>query len=508
MEVQQRQSSILNNRLSRILQAGITYSHLRRVPHPALRSFFLQNGRLTLALFWLFNASCAPTTHFPTPDSGLGQTAAHLLSRAIQLKNTNPPGEEALLAKLYAQALRAEGIESRLIKTPPHGGRNRAAVWARLPGSGSKPPIILLSHLDTVEAGDVSAWRHPPFAGTIQDGYVNGRGALDAKGVGIVQLFALLQLAKRDQPLERDIIFLATPDEERGGIAGAGFVAMKHSELLGGAEFLLTEGGYISELPETNSPLWRVAISEKTPCWIQLRARGPAGHSATANPNASVSRLIAALEKVRTLETKIQLTPEVIKMFRALALSETPQRKHYRNLKQALRKNSHFRRWFLSDPGRNALVRNTVAITVLSGSQLTNVLPSEAFAHLDARLLPGESCQEFARQIEQRIADPMITLERLLSFSNRSSSIESTLFRAIEKVAKQDNPNAQVIPRITTGFTDAHYFREIGIEAYGFTPRWLDPGEIRGVHGVNERISIENLERGIQTLVRILEAVD
>jgi acetylornithine deacetylase/succinyl-diaminopimelate desuccinylase-like protein len=144
-------------------------------------------------------------------------------------------------------------------------------------------------------------------------------------------------------------------------------------------------------------------------------------------------------------------------------------------------------------------------VAALEGAPQTNVAPAEARAELDARLLPGESCDAFAHAIRTVVADPAVRVEILLSFHSNSSPIDTDLYRAIERVAAKQDPGAIVVPRMLAGFTDAHYFRDIGVVAYGFTPRWLTVEETRRIHGADERVSIDNLERGTNTLVAILE---
>jgi acetylornithine deacetylase/succinyl-diaminopimelate desuccinylase-like protein len=216
-----------------------------------------------------------------------------------------------------------------------------------------------------------------------------------------------------------------------------------------------------------------------------------------------------ALERVRRFETPVHVVPEVARMFAAVEnLAPSEDRAGFANLAYALETDLAFRERFLADPGRAALVRNTVAITVLEGSSQTNVIPGTARAQLDVRLLPGEHCADFVGQLGAVIGDPGIRIEPFLTFTTSSSPVSSPLFRAIEVVAAEVDPGAPVVPRAIAGFTDAHYFRDIGMVAYGFVPRWLPPSETRGIHGPNERISIENLRRGIATLVRILEVLD
>jgi acetylornithine deacetylase/succinyl-diaminopimelate desuccinylase-like protein len=445
----------------------------------------------------------------PDPAVDLRGAAATLLSEAIRIPTINPPGDEEPLAALFVDLLRDHGVDARLIETPRNGSAvGRAAAWARLPGGGNRRPVVLLSHLDVVPA-EPSEWLVAPYEGVVAGGYVVGRGALDAKGVSVVHLLALLELARRERPLERDVIFLATPDEETGGRAGAGFLTSDRPELLHDAEYLLTEGGGILTGEGAEPNVWGVAVSEKSPCWLRLVAKGDSGHGSTATDDAAIPRLVRALERVGELETELEVVPEVARMFESLAESAPPDdRFALRNLAFALSADPGFRARFLAVPTQNALVRNTLAVTVLEGGSRTNVIPARASAQIDARLLPGARCDEFAEALRESIPDRAVDLEILLSFEARSSPAETELFDAIDRVAAELDPGALVVPRVIAGFTDAHYFRELGIVSYGFVPRWLEPTESTAIHGPNERISIENLERGVRTLVRILEELD
>jgi acetylornithine deacetylase/succinyl-diaminopimelate desuccinylase-like protein len=444
----------------------------------------------------------------PDPSEDLAGAAASILGEAIRFRTVNPPGDEAPLAAYLTKVLRRHGVEARVVDTPPgDSGEGRAAVWARVPGSGRGRPIVLHSHLDVVPAAGAE-WAVDPFGGVVGGGYVIGRGALDAKGIAVVHLLTLVELAQRARPLDRDVILLATPDEETGGADGAGFLVRERRSLLHDAEYLLTEGGGIL-VPESGAPaIWGVAVTEKTPCWIRVVAHGTGGHASTEPVDAAVPRLVAALERVRTHETELRVVPEVARMFATLApLAAESDRAALASLGPALSRDAAFRERFLADRGQNALVRNTVSITVLSGALKTNVLPEEASAELDARLLPGESCEAFTAGVRETIDDPMVSVEPILAFAARSSPVDTELFRAIVRVAAEVDPGALVVPRVIAGFTDAHYFRDAGIVSYGFVPRWLPVSESRGIHGTNERISTQNLERGVRTLVRILEVL-
>jgi len=454
-------------------------------------------------------AGCASPAPAPEPpEPPLRERAAEILSRAIQLRTVNPPGDEAPLAAYLAGRLAEAGLEAQLIETPPGSSSvGRAALWGRLRGSGRRPAVVLLSHLDVVPA-DPQGWSHDPFAGLRRDGYVIGRGAQDAKGVAVVQLLALIELARRDPPLERDVILLATPDEETGGRDGAGWLVRERPDLLGGARYLLTEGGGVLSLPG-GRPVWHVAVTEKSPCWLRVVAVGPPGHSSVPPRGAAVPRLLDALDRVRTLEPQVRVVPAVERMFAALApAAPAEDRGPFSSLGASLRSDPAFRARFLAEPAYAALVSDTLSITVLEGGPRTNVLPSVATADLDARLLPGGRCDALAATLQARVAQSGARIETLLSIDSLASPADTPLYRAIEASAARLEPDALVVPRVVTGFTDAHWFREAGMIAYGFVPRWHRVGEPRGVHGPNERISLDNLERGVEALVEILTQLD
>jgi acetylornithine deacetylase/succinyl-diaminopimelate desuccinylase-like protein len=373
---------------------------------------------------------------------------------------------------------------------------------------------MLLSHLDTVPA-DSGEWSVDPYAGEIWDGFVWGRGALDSKGVTISHLMTLIEIAAADIELERDLIFLATPEEETGGRSGAGWIVKNHPELLEGVGYLLTEGGGIQITRERDGarpPVWGVTLTEKAPCWLELVSRGRGGHSSAPTPDAAVPRLVAALDRIRRVEFPIRITPQVAQMFAALApIASEWDRAGFEDLAATLENDEGFRRRFLGNPSQNAIVRNTVSITVLEGASKTNVAPPTARAQLDARLLPGERCSDFAQMLSRLIDDPSIQISEVLSFSTRASSRQTALFRAIEEVADRQARPGLVVPRMIGGFTDAHWFRELGIVAYGFVPRALTADEARRVHGVDERIAIDTLVTSIRTtldLVRTFDAIE
>jgi len=449
-----------------------------------------------------------PLSH-PISEGDLAERGADLLSRAIRIPSVNPPGGEAPVAELLVEELSRAGLEARVISTPsPASGPARAAAIARLPGrSPTAPALVLLSHLDVVDV-DPSGWTEDPFGGAIRGGHVHGRGALDAKGLAVVHALALEILAARDEPLRRDVILLAVPDEETGGRDGLGWLLQNHPELFERVRFALAEGGSIGE-SEGRPPIWAVSVAEKSPCWLELRAHGTPGHAGTPTPDAAVPRLIAALERIRTTEWRVHVVPEVARMYRAMApVAGAHDQRGYADLEAALSRDPDFRRRFLRQPSNASLVGTTVSITVLEGAPATNVTPARARAQLDARLLPGDRCDDFEARIRQRIADPTIEVERLLGYPSPSSPISTSLYQAIELTAAASASGALVVPRVSAGSSDAHWLRAQGVVVYGFVPRWLEPDAARGIHGPDERISIRNLARGARALAELIETFD
>jgi acetylornithine deacetylase/succinyl-diaminopimelate desuccinylase-like protein len=428
------------------------------------------------------------------------QQAAEFLSTYIQIDTTNPPGNETAAARFLAQKFHDAGIAADVFEAAP----GRGSVLARLRGDGGARPIILLNHLDVVPA-NASEWTAPPFAGTIRDGFVYGRGALDCKGVGTIDAMALLLLKQHGMRLKRDVIFLGTAAEETGGQQGAGWMVANHFDSFNDAEFVLNEGGNI-HVPADGTPTYEVAVSEKTPCWLRLTATGDAGHGSAPPAHTAVTRLLDALDRVRQLPQPVRVTPEVQAYYAARAATESgPRRARYRDLRAAL-KDARFRTEFLSDRHDAALVRNTIAPTVLSASQKTNVIPRSASADVDCRLLPGENPDTFVRTITDAVADPMVNVEVVLNFPPSSSPTDTALYRSLRRLAQQES--TPVVPAVLTGFTDSHYFREKGIASYGFVPFALTEEEGGREHGIDERLSTANLRDGTRRLVELLQILD
>ncbi|MGH7701105.1 MAG: M20/M25/M40 family metallo-hydrolase [Gemmatimonadales bacterium] len=434
----------------------------------------------------------------------LGNEAAQLLSQYLRIDNTNPPGNEVEAARWLARVLEREGIEARIFEPRP----GKANLYARLRGDGSARPVVLLNHMDVVLASP-EHWRVPPFSGAIRDGYVWGRGALDMKGQGIVQLMTLIIFKRAGIPLKRDLIFLANADEEVGRGVGAQWFLEQHGDLVRDAEFLINEGGTIRAGGGGGVEYVGIGTTEKSPFWLDVTARGTPGHGSRPTPDNPVHRLVRALERIAAYETPLVVTPTVERYFSDLARMErdSVRRRWYGDIRTALR-DPVAARAITTDLNYNAILRNTIAVTGLQASEKTNVIPPTATAAVDVRLLPGQEPKAFLAELVRAVGDTDVTITpQGVNWSATESPAATELYRAVVDAAKALAPDAPVTSIMLAGFTDSHYFRRVGIASYGVSPFPLTAEESRGVHGNDERVSLAALTFGVRFFYEIVNRV-
>jgi acetylornithine deacetylase/succinyl-diaminopimelate desuccinylase-like protein len=418
------------------------------------------------------------------------EEATDLLSRYIAVDTSNPPGNEEAAALFLADILRREGLEAHLYQAAP----GRANLSARLTGDGSKRPLILLNHTDVVPA-EPPFWQEPPFAGTVRDGVIWGRGALDMKGMAVMELMTFLLLKRHGIPLKRDVVFLALADEEAGGDVGIEWMDQHHPEVMD-AEYVLNEGGYgLTELLGVRRPIFNCSISEKGPLWLKLRAQGSPGHGSVPHDDNSLERLVRALYRVKGWQHPITVLPETDVYLRGLHesgfLAEMPDESALAQAAQA-------------NPVIRAVLTNTVSVTTCTAGYKHNVIPALSEATLDCRLLPGQSAQAFVEELKGIIDDPKVEIEEVYRSETASSPVQTELFSIAGKVIQETVEKALVLPIISPGFTDSRVFRQRGVVAYGLIPVLLEPPEAATMHGHNERISVGNLRLGTQVLFEIV----
>ncbi|MGH2634492.1 MAG: M20/M25/M40 family metallo-hydrolase, partial [Tepidiformaceae bacterium] len=342
-----------------------------------------------------------------------------------------------------------------------------------------------------------------PFAATVKDGILWGRGTLDTKTLGIVELEAFLTLHRMKTPLDRDVIFMATADEEAGAAYGAGWVVAHHPEAFKGAGFVLNEGGGGSV--DGGREQFGIEVTQKVPYWFKLTATGTPRHGSEPPVASAVNRLVRSLYRLQTYQFAPRIIPAVDAYFKGLAPTAPPQWKAaFADMAKTIQNPDAILRLQTELPELAALTRNTCSITMLKGSEKINVIPPEASAQLDCRLLPDQDVAEFKRELRDALNDPGIAIDQILGFTPAVSSTDNDLYRAIVAVTKQHYPNAGIVPAVSTGFTDSHFFRDRGIASYGYAPFLVPQADESGVHGNNERLSIQNIRTGTQMMWQIV----
>jgi acetylornithine deacetylase/succinyl-diaminopimelate desuccinylase-like protein len=433
----------------------------------------------------------------------LGEETIDLLRRYLMIDTTNPPGNEIEGARFLAGVLAADGIPSEIAESAP----GRANLVARLHGHGGLGAIVLHHHIDVVYA-DRRYWSVDPFGGVVRDGYLYGRGAIDMKSTGIMQLAAVLALRRAGVPLERDLVFLATADEEAGSRFGAQWVADQRRRWLDGAEYALSELGAVEHHAGHTAPIGWIAISEKTGLGLRLVARGQPGHGSMPWPDTAPHRLVRALARLLAAERPVRVLPEVQEYFACLARVMPPgEARGYEALDLALEEPG-FRGRFLANRGHAAMVRTTFAVTMLKGSEKRNVIPPEAVAEIDCRMLAGDDPDEIVTWTRGVIDDGHVEVEVTGTPKQPNLSPPDTaLYKALADTLRRRAPGALVAPRILVGFTDNWVFRRCGLHGYGWSPIVMDEGEWARVHGYDERLSLENLALGVRGYTEMLLAV-
>ena len=435
--------------------------------------------------------------------NSLTRESQSVLSDYLRINTTNPPGNEVLGARFLKAILDREGIEARLMDTTELGP-NRANLYARLRGNGTKRAIALVHHIDVVPVNRES-WSVDPFSGLVRDGYIWGRGAIDMKGSGVAQLMAMIALKRAGVRLNRDIVFIANADEELGSTGGIVFVD-RHPDLLRDVEFLITEGSDNVLDSSGKVVYFGVGVAEKRTFWQRLTVNGVPSHGSRPTKLNPVPRLVAALYRISQYETPLHVTAGVDKFFRDIARTYAePQRTWLSNVRVAL-DNPRARDWILSDVTWNAILRNTISLTGLAGSTKTNVIPAVATADIDVRLLPDQDTTEFRKILERIVGDTAVHMKTLLlPKTPLESPIDTDLFRAIEKAAREREPDAFVTTPMETAATDRPTYRKLGITTYGFSPFKVPREETqRGMHGNDERLSVDNVGYGVRFLYDIL----
>ncbi len=438
-------------------------------------------------------------------EGALWDTVAHLQA-LIRLDTVNPPGDEIRVARYLDDVLRGAGIETLLLEPAP----GRGAVVGTIRGSGEATPVLLMAHMDVVSV-EREKWTTNPFGGAILDGYIYGRGAIDDKGMLSSNLQTML-LAQRfgvDAGMEpsRDIVFLATADEEAGGVFGIDWIVEHHRDLVR-AGIALNEGGRIRSID--GQPLYcAIQCGEKVPHNVVMVATGPGGHASVPHSGNAIARLARGLARIELHREPVMLDDisrgffggladvwpdqEIAQAMRLVVSNDPEQQERGARLMSAL-------------PALEAVLRNGISPTLISGGTRSNVIPTEAKVTLNVRTLPGASLQELITRLQTVVADPSIRFEvSSTGDAAPSSPVDGEGYRAITDALASIDPSILPVPYLSTGATDSAPLRKAGMHCYGLLPFPMEQGDEDRMHGHDERVSVNALGFGVRLTCGIVE---
>ncbi|MFD3734211.1 M20/M25/M40 family metallo-hydrolase [Streptomyces sp. NPDC058632] len=417
-------------------------------------------------------------------------------SELIRIDTTNRGGgdcQERPAAEYAAERLAGAGLEPVLLERTP----GRTNVVARLTGTDPTADALLVhGHLDVVPA-EAADWSVHPFSGEVRDGVVWGRGAVDMKNMDAMILAVVRAWARQGVRPRRDIVIAFTADEEASAEDGSGFLADRHPQLFEGCTEGISESGAYTVHDGTGRQLYPIAAGERGTAWLKLTARGRAGHGSKVNRDNAVTRLAAAVTRIGEHEWPLRLTPTVRAALTELAAlyGVDPDLSDVDALLTKL------------GPAAKLVehtLRNSSNPTMLDAGYKVNVIPGQAEAYIDGRILPGGE-DDFHATLD-RLTGPDVDWEFHHREPALQSPVDSTTFARMRAAVQEFAPEGHPVPYCMSGGTDAKQFSRLGITGYGFAPLKLPEGfDYQALfHGVDERVPVEALHFGVRVLDRFL----
>ena len=482
---------------------------LRRHISLSILSLIFLSGFLTCNL----NAQVAqrsPALGIPQAPPLVGDTVAlaleaqNWLVELIKINTTNPPGNEQAAAKYIAGILAKEGIPADILDLAP----GRSAVVARLRSSAVADPskaLLLVAHMDVVGV-DRSKWSVDPFGGVIKDGYIWGRGSLDDKSMLAANLAAFIALKRGNVRLNRDVIFLGTADEEQFGDASMKMIIAKYWDKIASG-FAINEGGKVVLGKDGKVQYIALQAAEKVSVNVTLTVSGKGGHASTPTKDNPVVHLAAAVDKIGNYNTPVHLTSIVHRYFEALAPLEGEETSKWMKVIDTPDRGEHAIRYLSeASPMWNSMMRDTIAPTILQAGFRANVIPSDARAVLNIRLVPGDTIDVLVNDLKKLVNDPQVHFEVAPEggLAAPNSSLENDFFYLITKACAQEFGGVPVIPFMSTGATDSAQLRLHSVQAYGLRPFPISEADDARVHGDEERLPLASFPKGVDLMVHIV----
>ncbi len=439
-----------------------------------------------------------------SPDlTKLADEAQGWLSDLVRINSVNPPGNEAVVAKYIASIFQKENIPFEVLEMAP----GRSIVVARLqagPLPNQANALLLVAHQDTVGV-DTKKWTVDPFAATVRDGYIWGRGSIDDKAMLTANIATMVELKRSNARLARDVIFLSTDDEEQGGSASIKVAIQKYWDKFACA-YALNEGGRVM-VKDGKVQYVGVQASEKVAYNVTVIATGSSGHGSLPKPDNAVVHLAAAVAKLGTYQVPANPSTITLRYFEQLSKIEDDDiAKWMRALEQPERADLAVKHLSDESPMWNSMLRDTIAPTMLQAGVRVNVVPSEATANLNIRMLPGHSIEELMGQFVKIVNDPQIHFQLAPDYGENAppSDLTTPLYQTIERLTPQEFPGAITVPLLGTGATDSASLRLHKVQAYGLEPFPMIESDSSRVHGDDERIPIDGFHKGVIFLYHVV----
>jgi acetylornithine deacetylase/succinyl-diaminopimelate desuccinylase-like protein len=415
----------------------------------------------------------------------------------VRFDTSDPPGNERPAAEYLKRVLDREGIPNQLFELEP----NRTNLVARLKGNGSKRPLLIMGHTDTVNV-DPKKWTFPPFSATRDGGYVYGRGTLDDKDNVTAALMTMVLLKRMNVPLSRDVIFLAEAGEEGSTRIGIQYMINQHFPEID-AEYCLAETGGVARAGGRVRYSY-IQTAEKVPREIELTATGTAGHGSVPLQSNAIVRISAAVAAIGAWKPPVRLNDTTRGYFTQLTSLSSPQdAARYRALLGSDAKAAAEAVDYLAtnEPRHASMLRSSISPTIVQGGYRVNVIPSEAKATLDVRLAPGEDPDAFLELVRKVISDPAVTAAygKRARPATTSARLDTDAYKFIESALAR-HYDAAVLPMMNTGATDMSYLRASGMQCYGIGPAIdvEDAPKGFGAHSDQERIIEAELHRFVR----------
>ena len=414
---------------------------------------------LSLALVFWASFAQAQVFDWQKLDAELMQHFQALL----RINTTDPPGNETKAAEYIKKVLDDGGVPATIAAQNPA----RANVIARLRGNGSKRPILLVGHTDTVQV-DVAKWIYPPFSATRKDGYVYSRGVLDNKWQVAAGMMTMLMLKRGNVPLDRDVIFVAEAGEEASTGPGIEYLVGQHWKDID-AEACIAEGGTVRR-EGGQLRFAMVQTAEKIPRGARLVSTGPSGHGSRPLRTNAILHLSEAIEKIALWDPPMRLNDTTRSYFEKLAsLSDPDGAARFNGLLDSAKAPAIRAYLAENDPNNYSMLHTSISPDIISGGFQVNVIPSQAEATLDIRALPDEDMTAFYELMGKVINDPSVQIvpnTRNARPGAPPSRIDTDVFRAIEN-ANRNVYGVPTIPQMSTGATDMAFLRSKGMQCYG-----------------------------------------